>query len=50
VPRIERKLGRALSHLDALQQQGLVERTQSQLRATASGRLVLNAIIRELAS
>jgi putative oxygen-independent coproporphyrinogen III oxidase len=47
---IERALGRPLSpaRLQAMQEQGLLTTTNGRLRTTASGRLVLNAILKEL--
>jgi oxygen-independent coproporphyrinogen-3 oxidase len=49
---IEQKLGRPLSatRLAGLQKQGLIEHAEARLRATPRGRLVLNAIIKQLAA
>ena len=45
---IERKRGRPLAHVQALESQGLVTRTSGRLRATPRGRLVLNAVLKQL--
>jgi oxygen-independent coproporphyrinogen-3 oxidase len=45
---IEQKRGRPLSHVATLESQGLVTLTFGRLRATPRGRLVLNAVLRQL--
>jgi putative oxygen-independent coproporphyrinogen III oxidase len=47
---IELKLRRPLAHVNALESQGLVTLTDGRLRATPRGRLVLNAVLKELAA
>jgi oxygen-independent coproporphyrinogen-3 oxidase len=49
---IERKLGRALpaGRLADLESRGLVSRIDGRLRATPRGRLVLNALLKEIAA
>lgn len=47
---IERKRGRPLAHVPALESQGLVARNSGRLRATPRGRLVLNAVLKQLAA
>jgi putative oxygen-independent coproporphyrinogen III oxidase len=47
---IEQKLRRPLAHVNALQSQGLVTLANGRLRATPRGRLVLNAVLKELAA
>jgi len=47
---IENKLGRPLAHLSMLESQGLLARTAGRLRVTPRGRLVLNAVLKQLAA
>jgi len=47
---IEQKLHRPLARVSALESQGLVTLTAGRLRATPRGRLVLNAVLKELAA
>jgi putative oxygen-independent coproporphyrinogen III oxidase len=47
---IEHKLHRPLARVNALEAQGLVTLNNGRLRATARGRLVLNAVLKELAA
>jgi putative oxygen-independent coproporphyrinogen III oxidase len=47
---IESKLGRPLGHVTALESQGLILRTGGRLRTTPRGRLVLNALLKQLAA
>ena len=47
---IEQKLHRPLARVSALESQGLVTLTAGRLRATPRGRLVLNAVLRQLAA
>jgi oxygen-independent coproporphyrinogen-3 oxidase len=47
---IETKLGRPLARVEALESQGLVTLTSGRQRATPRGRLVLNAVLRQLAA
>jgi oxygen-independent coproporphyrinogen-3 oxidase len=50
VARIEQKLHRPLARVSALESQGLVTLTAGRLRATPRGRLVLNAVLKQLAA
>jgi oxygen-independent coproporphyrinogen-3 oxidase len=50
VARIEQKLHRPLARVSALESQGLVMLTAGRLRATPRGRLVLNAVLKQLAA
>ena len=47
---IEQKLHRPLARVSALESQGLVTLTAGRLRATPRGRLVLNAVLKQLAA
>ena len=47
---IEQKLHRPLARVGALESQGLVTLTAGRLRATPRGRLVLNAVLKQLAA
>lgn len=47
---IEQKRGRPLSRVAELESQGLVTLTRGRLRATLRGRLVLNALLKQLAA
>jgi len=47
---IEQKRGRPLAHLSMLESQGMVTRAEGRLRATPRGRLVLNAVLKQLAA
>lgn len=47
---IERKLGRKLARVAALENQGLITLVSGRLRTTPRGRLVLNAVLKQLAA